>query len=344
MNFDRQIIFFLSALGAFNGFLLFFYFAFNAKRKKFSNYFLAFLLLVLSIRITKSVFFYFSPQLSGIFIQIGLSACILIGPFLYLYLKSQIVSGRTHFAYHIFPALFAITILGIVYPYVENRAVWSRLIVKGIYVQWFIYIAAAFTYIKPQFKGLFMRGDKINTMDLWYLSIYLGVTIIWLGYSVGSYTSYIIGALSFSFVFYLVVLLFTFRSDKDGLFLADTEKYKNRKLDSLTKSKLDKKINIIIENKLFLNPDLTLSETAKELNVSAHILSQFLNENMGKSFSQYINEFRVETAKELLANKQNFSIESLGYESGFNSKSSFYATFKKITSQTPAEFRKVHTK
>ena len=90
MNFANQIIFFFSALGAFNGFLLSLYFALVAKKRKFSNYFLAFLLLVLSIRIIKSVFFYFNRDLSNIFIQIGLSACTLIGQFLFLYIYLRI--------------------------------------------------------------------------------------------------------------------------------------------------------------------------------------------------------------------------------------------------------------
>ena len=60
----NQLLFFFSALGAFNGFLLALYVAFHAKKKIFANYFLALLLLVLSIRIIKSVFFYFNPQLS----------------------------------------------------------------------------------------------------------------------------------------------------------------------------------------------------------------------------------------------------------------------------------------
>lgn len=85
---SNQLLFFFSALGAFNGFILSIYFAINAKKKNFTNYFLSLLLLVLSIRIVKSIFFYFNPHLSNIFIQIGLSACVLIASFLFLYLKS----------------------------------------------------------------------------------------------------------------------------------------------------------------------------------------------------------------------------------------------------------------
>nr|WP_262895940.1 helix-turn-helix transcriptional regulator [Marivirga aurantiaca] len=91
---------------------------------------------------------------------------------------------------------------------------------------------------------------------------------------------------------------------------------------------------------MFLNPNLTLAETAKEFSIPKHVLSQYLNEKMGKSFSTYINEFRIEKAKEFLQAPNHYPIEDLGYESGFNSKSTFFTTFKKIVGQTPAEYRR----
>ena len=54
-----------------------------------SNYFLGALLLVLSIRTSKSVFFYFNDDLAGLYIHIGLIACFFIGPALYFYLKEN---------------------------------------------------------------------------------------------------------------------------------------------------------------------------------------------------------------------------------------------------------------
>jgi len=85
---------------------------------------------------------------------------------------------------------------------------------------------------------------------------------------------------------------------------------------------------------------LTLIDIAKELDVTQHNLSQFLNNNYGKSFSLFINELRIEKAKKLLLIPNPYTIETIGYESGFNSKSTFYTTFKKITGQTPSEYQK----
>ncbi len=340
MNSSNQLLFFFSAIGAFNGFILSFYFFYSAYRKRFSNYFLAFLLLALSIRITKSLFFYFNSQLSNSFIQIGLSACILIGPFLYLYLKKQYTNIAKNWAIHIFPYLIGITILGFLLPYTKNRGLWSGWIVKGIYLQWFLYIALSFIYVKEIFKTVFNKKEKLKNIHLWLLSVYIGVAVIWLAYTIASYTSYIVGALSFSFVIYLVALLLIFRTNKNTTFFEEKIRYEGKKLDSDLLTEIEQKLSLITEKKLFLNPQLTLSETAKELNVTAHTLSQVINEKFNKSFNVYINELRIESAKMLLIKNKTYTIEGVGYESGFNSKSSFFTVFKKMTGQTPAEYQK----
>ena len=59
-----------------------------------------------------------------------------------------------------------------------------------------------------------------------------------------------------------------------------------------------------------------------------------------KGFAHFINEKRVERAKKLLVNNHHLSLEGIGYEAGFNSKSSFFATFKKLTGQTPAQYKR----
>lgn len=339
MNFESQIVFFFSALGAFNGLLLSLYFALTAEKKKFSNYFLALLLLMLSIRIIKSVFFYFNPQLSNIFIQIGLSACILIGPFLFLYLKIYTFKKKVNWKIHVIPFLIGITILGVFYPYVEHRTIWSKWIVKSNYIQWFTYILLSFRFIKPIVRKL-KTQKRLKNIDVWLMSIYFGVAFIWLAYSIGAYTSYIVGALSFSFVLYLIVLLIIFKSTKTTTFFEGKEKYQNKEIEKGILDKIENGFPKIFEKELFLDPNITLEETAKELSVPKHILSQYLNEKLGKSFSTFINELRIEKAKEFLQTKRNFTIESIGYESGFSSKSTFFTAFKKLTGQTPFEYQK----
>jgi len=343
MTEPNQLLFFLSALGAFNGFLLSLYFAVNAKKKIFANYFLSLLLLVLSIRIIKSVFFYFNPHLSNIFIQTGLSACVLIGPFLFLSLKPYSENQKRNWIKHVIPYLTIITLLGIFYPYVQNQKIWSCWIVNTIYFQWFIYLILSLKYILPVFQKLKLK-EHLKKIEVWFLSIYAGVAFIWLSYTIAPYTSYIVGALSFTFILYLILLLLIFRNSNEKSFFQEKEKYKNKEIDWEMQDLIGQKLSLITEKELFLNPDFSLEEAAKELKVTKHILSQYVNEILGKSFSNLIKEYRIEKAKKLLETEKNFTLESLGYDSGFSSKSAFFTAFKKITGLTPAEYQKSNSK
>lgn len=340
---SNQLLFFLSALGAFNGFILSFYFAVNAKKKIFANYFLSLLLLVLSIRIIKSVFFYFNPSLSNIFIQIGLSACVLIGPFLFLSLKSYAQNGKTTWVQHVIPYLAIITVLGTFYPYTQHQLIWSLWIVKAIYFQWLVYIVLSLKYLQPIFYK-FKEKENLKKIDIWFLSIYFGVSLIWLAYASAAYTSYIVGALSFTFILYLIILLLIFRNTSESIFFKEKEKYKNKEMDAEMLDLIRQKIVIIEEKELYLNPDFNLEEAAKELKITKHLLSQYINEVLGKSFSNLIKEYRIEKAKKLLETEKNLTYESLGYDSGFTSKSTFFTAFKKITGLTPAEYQKSYSK
>ena len=64
-----------------------------------------------------------------------------------------------------------------------------------------------------------------------------------------------------------------------------------------------------------------------------------LNDNLKKNFSTFINEFRIDCAKRKIIATSNITLEEIGYECGFNSKSTFYTTFKKLVGKTPAQFK-----
>ena len=67
---------------------------------------------------------------------------------------------------------------------------------------------------------------------------------------------------------------------------------------------------------------------------------KLINDNLHKNFTDYINEYRIEEAKQLIQDNSLYTIEAIGNQSGFNSKSAFYKAFKKITNTTPAKFKK----
>ena len=96
------------------------------------------------------------------------------------------------------------------------------------------------------------------------------------------------------------------------------------------------------EEKLFLQNDLKLFDLANRLAISPHHLSQVINEHRGKSFNQYINEYRIREAQALLTMPENREehIIQIAYQVGFNNKSTFNQAFKKVLGLTPSQYRK----
>ncbi len=93
---------------------------------------------------------------------------------------------------------------------------------------------------------------------------------------------------------------------------------------------------------LFLNNELTLALLAENIACSAHHLSQAINSIENKGFNDILNNLRMDEAKLQLINKPDKTVTEIAMDSGFNSKSSFYALFKKATGQTPGAFKKQH--
>ena len=96
----------------------------------------------------------------------------------------------------------------------------------------------------------------------------------------------------------------------------------------------------LAQNKPYINPKLTLSELAHQINVPPHLLSKAINEHYGKNFFEFINTLRIEEFKELIKQPKyhNYTLLALAYEVGFNSKTAFNRAFKKITDKTPKEY------
>lgn len=89
---------------------------------------------------------------------------------------------------------------------------------------------------------------------------------------------------------------------------------------------------------LYLECSLTLPQLAKRTGISANHISQVLNEHLGRNFFDFVNGFRVEAAKGHLLTSDR-TILDIALASGFNSKSTFNAAFKKIVGQTPGQYR-----
>ena len=119
------------------------------------------------------------------------------------------------------------------------------------------------------------------------------------------------------------------------------QKYEKSGLKEETAMEIHKVLCQKMENeKWFTNSELTLVELAQNLDTFPNKLSQVINTYEGKNFHDYINSRRVELFLKLVENPENrkYTILSLAFDCGFNSKSSFNKHFKKITNQTPSVY------
>lgn len=340
MELSRELLFFFSGLGAFNGIMLGLYFLIYKKPRLVSNKYLGGLLLMMSIRIGKSVFFYFNEALASVYLQIGLSACLMIGPFLFGYVMAIESPLGKNEKYRNFNLLFwipIILIVNITYPWDLQLSFWRDYFIPFIYIQWFCYLLASGWVLRKYIRRLFSRKDQISKNDFWILSIYISNVVIWFAYAVFPFVSYIIGALSFTFILYLWILILFFSK---GL-TTSVEKYVDKKIDDDEAAQLIYELEkAMVEEKLFKDSNLLLPDLAKKMKILPHRLSQLINDNLGTNYTAYINEHRIEEAKMMIASNDHFKLETIGYECGFNSRSTFFATFKKYTGTTPAKYKK----
>ncbi len=122
--------------------------------------------------------------------------------------------------------------------------------------------------------------------------------------------------------------------------LVDQQKYKSSSVTHEQQQQLLTRLkSLMSDSKPFLKPDFSLPDLAEQLHVTVHHLSQVINEGLGRSFFEMTAEYRIEEAKRLLKEQINIKIEEIAEQVGYNSKSSFNTSFKKITGQTPSEWR-----
>lgn len=115
----------------------------------------------------------------------------------------------------------------------------------------------------------------------------------------------------------------------------------SEKLTSVIKDIEHHLYKIMEVDEAFKEKTLTLTALALKLNIPAKDLSVFINKTYNMNFSEYLNHYRIEKVKCLLAspNSKKYTLIALAEEAGFKSKSAFYSTFKKHVNLTPNKYR-----
>lgn len=131
-------------------------------------------------------------------------------------------------------------------------------------------------------------------------------------------------------------------NENDVLLIENTDKEVECK-ESITADNLHfQKLEILCkENHIYTDSTLSREKIAEELGISAGYVSQIVNTVTGDNFANYINNYRVEAVKKMILDSdyENYNLLTIGFESGFTSKTTFHNAFKKATGMTPNTYR-----
>ena len=216
---------------------------------------------------------------------------------------------------------------------------------EKINLNWLSYLIAGMTVIF--FAVIFVGNDKI------IYSFVVGF-VFFIGYfgikQVGIFTENIPNSIAEENK-NLVESEFIFesKSNNEKLPLSDGEteikglKYLKSTLNEDTALRIYNDLNkIMLTEKLYQNAELKLDDLAEALNVLPNHLSQVINSIENKNFYDYVNQLRIDDFLKMISmpGNQKFTLLSLAFECGFNSKTSFNRNFKKVTGLTPSEYLK----
>jgi AraC-like DNA-binding protein len=268
--------------------------------------------------------------------NIGISGVFVSGPCLWFYGISLFEKNKHFPSYnylHLLPFLIFVSLIGIIPSAGEFSTFWNY----GIIVfHLMIYLLVSSLYlIKNRFKA---SKETI----VWYRNILIGIYIVWIHY-LGNFLNitpyYLEGPLFYTFLIYALSYLFLNRRN----FILD--KYGDSSLDKNASRDLFQKVKILFtEQRIFLEPGISINTVAEKLSISSRIVSQVINENAQQNFYEFVNNYRIENAKALLIDLKNLNekIATIAFEAGFGTVTSFNVTFKKKTGMTPSEYRKQH--
>lgn len=369
-------------LGVFLGLILSLFFIFKPSPNIRANRYQGLMLLSLSL-----IFMEVVLNLTGYIVRVlpltfsTASLNLLIGPFLYLYVKRSLdqPSKGNEWIHFILPGMYlAYLSFDLIQPnefkynsYILASnlnlpllEVQSKVSNDPLKINRYLNLLMALqilTYISLSFRKLAKRageaGKSVFSIDddilrsvrnviVHLFAIILIFIVVKITFH-GNTGNYFIGIYVAIFT-----LLTTFRVMDDSTYFDQSAsfldisigKYRKSSLTEGGKMKILSNIKTEFETKQYFSENLaSLTDLAKRIGESPHHVSQVLNEKFNKSFFEILAYYRVEKAKKLLAEDtdNSLTIEELSEIVGYNSKTAFNNAFKRLTGKTPSEFRKM---
>jgi AraC-like DNA-binding protein len=300
--------------------------------------------------------------------HIGEPFFLLWGPLMYLYIVSrneQAFKLQFVHLFHFLPSFVMIILLVAGFhrlsipqkvEFFSSGTLWPRFLFahldKIVIAQVAIYNLTAIVYQERVLKKARFRNKldlekiKWNRFILWgyfvtcmLYDVALLTTPRYLSWEILKHISFLLFAAYFTAILYKAIVsnIFTdepLEKSKRNLLLPESDL-----LEIVRKAE-----SVMRNEKPFLNFEFGLKEMAEKIDITERLLSQAVNECRNQNINDFINSYRIEEAKLIIAenNDPKKTFLEVAFESGFNSKSSFYLVFKKSTGVTPSEFKKQH--
>jgi AraC-like DNA-binding protein len=312
--------------------------------------------------------FVFHTESAFYFLLVGDPAFWVVSPVLYFYVRSLCYSDfrlQLSDLLHLAPAFVIFLMIALSLLVSDSTSIHEISYIKGIYIknnpqffitlimyiQFFIYNILSLKIISEYRSKLKMFVSSTHRIFLsWLKFVIVGFMAAWI-INLGVLLLFFFnvpfnfdpGLISFAaFLIFFNVMFFKGWNQSD-LFLGVEERKRNH-TTTLSQKESDKFLEVLYKHieqqRPYLDPELSLKKLSESVSIPVRQLSQLINENSGSNFYDFINSFRIETAKkQLILSEKEKTVSEIFYESGFNTKSSFNTAFKKDTGMTPTEFR-----
>jgi AraC-like DNA-binding protein len=342
----------LTSLGIGNGVLFALYLLHQARREgQFSNRYLGWFMLVLSSRFALTALHYFYRTPDADFAHLGLGLNLALGPFFlaYVYTLFKEPLSKGFWFTHLWPALLVPPTVWSLHTFVELE------ILAPFQSGWFVfnqvtllhavlYWVFSYRWGKIKLEERAQRGIGIDPMHNWLRGLLIFLSVLTLAYSFNNakILCVIFCPLFYTIIVYLILAYFmrhyALFQKGDGWDAPKTMVLKTEKAGEL-KSQL---LAFMTEQEGFLDAALSLDKLAKQLGVSTHQLSHYINTQEGCNFADWVNRYRVLHACKLLQHPKyaHLKIAAIAHESGFNTLSVFNGAFKRMMGCTPSLFKK----
>jgi AraC-like DNA-binding protein len=220
----------------------------------------------------------------------------------------------------------------------------------AIAVQLIVYMVSsllAFISYQRRIREYYSSTDKFRIL---WLKFFIAATLVsWISCIIIEYSSLREDSWD---IFWLIVSVIVYVIGYIGIKqpeilehieITPKKKYEKTAIDPDKFKEYEQKLIFAVNEKFFLDPDISLPSLAERIGVHSYQLSQIINEK-GMNFYEYINRLRIDYAKKLISENRDFlNIARIAFDSGFNSISAFNSAFKKFSGITPSEFAEKNT-